>query len=325
MAVRMRLDARALSLLGMAGLLIGLSPGPASAAPATAGGTQTCTGTLASPGTLAGTYGNVVISGTCVADAGPADVTGNLTIAPGGALAAVFGLDDQTGTGNSNLTVHGNLTVGAGASLILGCDSKIITTWGDGDAGLVTHPSNPCFDDPNRNAPTLSTKDLIDGNLTATDPLGVVLHNVTVRGNVTERGGGAGLGCAPAGIFTKYQGFPEYSDYEETTIGGNFAVTGLATCWFGVHRDSVGGNVTDSDNTSGKDSMELDTSVVLGNQSCANDSPAIELGDGNGQPDQVGGNATGECGFNTILANPSPGLDVDVAPTYQPAAVHLHQ
>jgi hypothetical protein len=86
----------------------------------------------------------------------------------------------------------------------------------------------------------------------------------------------------------------------------------------------IGGNVVDSGNVSGKDSMELDTSVVLGSQVCTGDSPAVELGDGNGSPDRVGGNASGQCGFEAILANPSAGTDVDVTPTYQPAAVPLH-
>ena len=324
----MKLSLRMVSLLGTGGLMVGtLAASQGSAAAGTAlaaqGGAQTCTGTVDSPGTLAGTYGNVVISGSCVVDAGPADVTGNLTIAPGGALTAIFGEDDQTGSGNSDLTVQGNLTVGSGGSLLLGCTSVIITTWGPGTTGLVSHPSFPCNDDPNKTAPTLNSHDVIDGNLVANDPLGVVLHNTTVLGNVSQQGGGAGLGCVPVGVFKRYVGFPEYSDYENNHIDGNVNLSGLDTCWFGTHRNTVGGNMTVDDNVAGKDAMEVDTSTILGNLSCQGNSPAVELGDGDGSPDQVGGNATGQCGFGVMLANPSPGTAVDVPPTYQPAAVPL--
>jgi len=48
------------------------------------------------------------------------------------------------------------------------------------------------------------------------------------------------------------------------------------------------------------------------------------LGDSNGQPNQVGGNATGECGFDVILPNPAPDVGVSVPPTFQPASVPLH-
>jgi hypothetical protein len=89
-----------LSLLGSSGLVLatmtaGQGSANASASLAAGGGTQTCTGTITSPGTLAGTYGNVLITGACVVDAGPADITGNLTLAPGSALTGLFGLDDQ--------------------------------------------------------------------------------------------------------------------------------------------------------------------------------------------------------------------------------------
>jgi hypothetical protein len=323
----MRPNMRLYSMLGIGGIVIGAlaaSPGIAAAAAAHPAhfGTQTCTGTVSAPGVLAGVYGNVVVDGDCVADAGPAVVTGNLTIAAGGGLTAIFGLDDKTGSGNSDVTVRGDLIVESGGSLLLGCDSTIITTWGE--TALQSHPSFPCLDDPDQAAPTLSSHDVIDGSLIAADPLGVVLHHTLVRGDVTERKGGAGLGCVPAGIFKQYLHYPEYSDYEDNTIDGNVALIGLDTCWFGTHRNTVHGSMTVDDNVCGKDCMEVDSSIIYGNLSCWNNSPAVELGDGDGTPDQVGGNATGECGFNVLLPNPAPDEGIDVTPTYQPAAVKLH-
>jgi hypothetical protein len=51
----------------------------------------------------------------------------------------------------------------------------------------------------------------------------------------------------------------------------------------------------------------------------------VELGDGDGSPDLVAGHASGQCGFDVILPNPTPGDGIDVPTTYQPAAVKLHR
>ncbi len=312
-------------LVGAGGLLVAalaLSGSAAAAATAQDGGTFTCTGTIDSPGILAGPHTNVVISGACVVNAGPATVNGNLVIAPGGALTAIWALNDQTGTGNSDLTVRGNLTVQNGASLMLGCYSKLITVWGA--THLITVPDFPCADDPNPGAPTLNTHDVVYGNLVADNPLGVVTHQLTVHGNVVQNGGGAGTGCAPVGIFNKYFGLPDYTTYTNVTVGGNLQLSGLSTCWFGIIRNTVQGNVTDTNNLSIPDANEVITNVIFGNLSCSGNSPAMELGDSNGQPNQVGGNATGECGFDVILPNPAPDVGVSVPPTFQPASVPLH-
>ncbi len=329
----MTLNMRTLSCwLGMGGLMLGAvlaSPGLASAATAhrTHPGAQTCTGTVDSPGTLAGTYGNLVIEGACIANAGPVTVNGNLTIANGAALTAIFGQNDQTTSGNSNMTVHGNLTVDNGGSLMLGCYSLITPVWSA--TAIIDVPDFPCADDPNAGAPTLNTHDVVDGNLIANNPLGVVVHNTTIRGNVVEAGGGAGTGCVAVGIFNKYFGLPEYSDYANNTIGGNLVVSGTDTCWFGAFRNTVRGNMIVANNTGGvffgaADSTEVATNTVYGNLVCSGNNPAVQLGDSAGSPNRVAGNAIRECGFNVQLANPGPNSGVQVPPTFQPASVKFH-
>ncbi len=290
--------------------------GPGSASATTAfpagGSAQTCTGTVDSPGTLAGSYGNVVITGACVVDAGPVNVSGNLTIASGGALTAIFGLNDQTGSGNSNITVHGNLVVDSGGSLMLGCYSLVLPLWGV--THLINVPDFPCFDDPNPGAPTLNPQDVIDGNLVANAPLGVVVHNTTIRG-----------------IFNKYLGLPEYTEYGGNPVGGNLSVNGLDTCWDGLFRNVVHGNMTLTNNTGGvffgaADANEFASNTVLGNLACSGNNPANQLGDSDGSPNQVAGNATGECGFDVILPNPGFNSGVLCPPctrTFQPASVKL--
>lgn len=303
------------------------SPGLAAAATAIpADGSQTCTGTVTSPGTLAGTYGNLVITGACVVDAGPVNVTGSLTIASGAALTAIFGLNDQTGSGNSNLTVHGNLTVESDGSLMMGCYSLVVPLW-TGAGRLGNFPDFPCFDDPNPNAPTLNTQDVVDGNLVSDNPLGTVVHGATVRGNLVENGGGAGTGCAAAGIFNQYFGLPEYSDYASNTVDGNLVISGLNTCWLGAFRNTVRGNMQVTSNIGAPDSTEIADNTVYGNLTCSGNNPAVELGDSDGGPNQVAGNATGECGFNVLLPNPGPDSGVPCPPctvVNQPASVKLH-
>lgn len=166
---------------------------------------------------------------------------------------------------------------------------------------------------------------MIDGNVIANDPLGLVMHQDTVRGNLIENGGGAGLGCANVGIFNQYFGLPEYSDFANNTVDGNLRITNLDTCWNGFLRNKVAGNMTVSDNTSTADGTEMGGNVVLGNLVCSGNSPAVQYGDGNQVPNEVGGKAVGECGFGVILPDPSPESGVTLPPIYQPASVPLHK
>jgi hypothetical protein len=57
--------------------VLAVGQGVAAAAPASHGGTFTCTGPLTSPGELSGTYANLVINGACAVQSGPVHVKGN--------------------------------------------------------------------------------------------------------------------------------------------------------------------------------------------------------------------------------------------------------
>ena len=133
---------RRLCVAGLALALGGLGAASASAAPQS----NVCSGSPTSPGVLAGTYAsNVTIEGACEVNAGAALVKGNLTVRPGAALVAAFGLNDTIGSGSSSLTVKGNLIVLNGAAMVLGCDAE----------------SFACVDDPNQESPTLSSADRV--------------------------------------------------------------------------------------------------------------------------------------------------------------------
>lgn len=320
----MRLGRRAAAcVLAASGLAFGIvtaSPGAAVAAPTGYGGTHTCTGTQNSPGELSGVYLNVVIDGWCNVDDGPVLVIGNLAVGQNATLNADFGLD------NSRFTVDGNLLVGKNASVLMGCDSIFVTVWGE--TAPITVPSFPCFDDPDQNAPTLSSHDVIRGNLIANQPLGVVLNNDTVDGNFIETGGGGGLSCTPipTTVFDADVLFPVYSTLADVSVGGNVLVNTLTSCFWGMFRVKVGRSVVNTNMSFGDpDAMEDATNVIRGNFVCLNDSPAVQFGDSDGQPNKVGGLAIGQCAFGVTAPNPAPEAGViGVTPVQQPISVPLY-
>jgi hypothetical protein len=261
---------------------IGLSAGPAAAA---AG--QTCAGTFESPGVLSGKHAaNVTVEGFCAVNAGAALINGNLTVRPGAILVAAFGLNDQAGSGNSSLTVRGNLQVQPGATMLLGCDPQ----------------SFPCLDDPNSEAPSLASQTHIYGNLTEQQPLGVVMHNDIVDGNIGQSGGGGGVTCEPSGIFAAF-GSPVYSDYEDSTIRGNLSITGVTSCWMGVIRLHASGNVSLVNNKlADPDAIEILSNKISGNLACQQNSNVWNSSDTSEnlyprapEPNTVLGTRSGQC------------------------------
>ncbi len=257
---------------------------------------NTCSGTTGSPGVLAGFYaGNVVVTGVCDVDGGAALITGNLTLAPGSALNATFALNDVAGKGKSSLTVFGNVSVGSGAVMAMGCEPNYF----------------PCSDDPNAGTGgTLTSQDHVNGYVEASQALTVIIHATTISGSLTYSGGGGGLSCdvpvsgilAPPALDS-----PPYFDAEDNTVGGNLSITGLQTCWMGALRNHVRGDLVDSNNTMGDpDGDEVLANVVSGGIACFSNSPAVQYGDSDSSPNQVRGAASGECAFNVKQPDPAP-------------------
>lgn len=311
-------------LIGLGALVAGvLAAGQfaataSSARPGASPSAFTCSGTPTAPGTLAGTYSSVTVRGICEVNAGPAKVLHNLVVEPRGALVAVFGLNDHSGKGHSYLAVGGNLVVQRGATLVMGCDHLYDDEFGS------KSPNFACVDDPNQNKPTLSSHETVGGNLIEHSPLGVVVHNSSVQGNVIETGGGGGLTCNPAGVFALFK-VPVYSDYEHMSIGGSLRVTNIHGCWFGAINLDVHGSVTVSGNKmADPDAMEVVTNIIHGNFTCRSNKPAIQFGDSDGKSNRVGGLARGQCGFSVILPNPAPEAGLKVKVKHLHISVHLH-
>jgi hypothetical protein len=262
---------------------------------------------------LTGTYrGGVVVKGVCAAKAGKAHVIGTLTVTKGAALAAAFGAN------HSSLTVIGNVVVDAGGFAILGCKANP-----DG-SGI------PCLDD-HAKVPKLRSHAVVTGNVIASAPIGVLIHNTTIGGKFTDTGGGGGLSCNPprSGIFAAVKS-PVYSDIEDSAIGGNVAISGTKSCWLGLARDKIGGSLTIANNTMGDpDAIEVLASKIAKNLSCTGnghpaasppgaepvwDSTETSFTPGviyprRAEPNTVGGSRTGQCmtATPTTLGGPSSG------------------
>ena len=282
-----------------------------AAAPAGAHGTDTCTGSLndfpAHVGVLSGIHaGNVQISGACVVNAGPTEVKGNLTVLPGSALLAAFGETNfEPGSPASTLTVDGSVSVQNGGTLLLGCFAT----------------SFPCFDDPMSgpdHSPTLNSAAKVGGNLMSTEPLGVIVHDGTVTGNVSENGGGGGLTCDPSGAFAAF-GSPVYSDYEDSSVGGWMSISGLSSCWLGVARVHIGQSLTvTNDQLLDPDAIEILSNTIGGNLSCSGNRMVWDSADLTNDlyprvwlPNSVAGRRMGQCEKAPSFEKPggaSPGL-----------------
>ena len=279
-----------------------LGAGAAGAAQANGHRSSVCTGTFQSPGVLAGKFkGDVVINGVCAVNGGAAVIKGNLILAPGSALNATFALNDVAKTGTSSLTVKGDVKVGRGALLAMGCEPNFST----------------CTDDPNASTGgTLTGQNKVFGNIRAVQALGVLLHASTIKGSVSVIGGGGVESCNPPfpGVFADLQS-PPFTDAEDNSVGGNLIMTGLHSCWLGALRNSVRGNIFVAGNSmADPDAMEILANHVRGSIACFANSPVVNYGDSGSSPNKVKGNAFGECGFNVLQPNPAPSPGVPAGP-----------
>ena len=137
-------------LLAASGVVVGIFGVGATAAQA-APPPYTCSGGNIAPGT----YGSVTVTGTCYVPTGAVSIHGNLTLAPGSLLDAVSPAPPAP-TGSElpgDVYVSGNVIVGQGAALGLGCSPSICTD---------------------------STNDTVGGYIAASQALAVIVHGVTV-------------------------------------------------------------------------------------------------------------------------------------------------
>jgi hypothetical protein len=303
-------------ILGSAALVTGMATagsavvmfGAGAAVAGTGGGggggsPYNCTGGNVPPGT----YRSVTISGVCTMSNGNVVVKGNLTVKPGALLDNGAPGDPTTApTVAAQLYVGGNVWVGKGAVLILGCSPN--SSCGGNSTG--TPPTGPGI-----------SSATIRGSVTAIGAQGVVVHSSSIGGNFTDIGGGGGAAaqsCAaqdpsqptntalepwsldPALDFT-----PVFTDFEDSTIGGSYTIASVSSCWLGSLRNEIRGDATFVGNQMGDpDAMEIGNNLINHDLICFKNNPAPQFGDG-ASSDLVGGRAKGQCSFSVVLPNPA--------------------
>ncbi len=226
-----------------------------------------------------GTYQSLTVAGVCAIPSGTVTVLGSVAILPGASLTAIKA---------SQVTIGGNVSVGTGGILVLGCGPSI----NEGPEALCAN----------------TTSYSIGGNLGASQPLAVILHSDWIGGNVSIQGGGGGTNCDSSAALSAAFGIPvpalpAFSAVENDFIAGNLAVSGMHSCWLGFQRNTIHrsgspdrGNVSLTDNRIFlPDSIEFSRNTVYGNLACSgNSNVTLDVAAGGG-PNTVLGKASGQC------------------------------
>lgn len=251
-------------------------------ATATAAPSATCSGSWQTgPGLLvSGNYQNVTVSGVClVPDGATITIRGGMTLEPGAQLVAFFT--------SQVMSIDGNVTVGEGAVLALGCTPEF------GCDGVQKPPS----------------QDTVHGNIVARDALSIYLNGDTIHGNVSFVGGGWGPDCTDPNAEDPNDPLGHSLAVKDNDIHGTVTLSGWSGCWIGFIRNTVHGvvNITnnyanqDPANEQGADSTEVVANTIWGVLNCSGNTPAAQYGDalvgappGYG-PNEVHGVVTGEC------------------------------
>jgi hypothetical protein len=218
-------------------------------ASAAGGGNYTCSGGTLKPLNPSiippGNYGSITVTGKCLIPGGTVSVRHNVTIGHDAVLVVNFGGSPGMPEDDATLLVGGNVTAGAGSGFILGCA-----------------PSSGC---------TNTTHSVINGNLTAVGADGMILHADTIMGNLSVTGGGRkNYDCAPpsSGLFSAFMS-PVFTSFDDGSIAGNASFSEYRSCWLGIARTTVGGNLTYNRNILGDaDAIEILATTVNGNLAC---------------------------------------------------------
>jgi hypothetical protein len=155
------------------------------------------------------------------------------------------------------VTIRGGLYIRAGATFVLGSEENPVHTG------------------------------TISGGVHARDAASVQIHFTTINGGVDIHGGSGPFG-GPFDI--------TWNAIEDNRINGGATVEGYDGFWFGFIRNHVNGSVNLNNNVlTDPDANEYVTNTIHGNLNCNGNSPAPQVGDSEGLPNQVTGRKTGQC------------------------------
>jgi hypothetical protein len=180
-----------------------------------------------------------------------------LPVLPAGTYNRLVVADGTTCVSEGPLTIRGGLFIEPGATFVLG------------------NEENP------------ASTGTISGGVHATDAATVEIHFATINGGV-EIHGGAGPFGGPFDV--------TFNAIEDNNINGGATVDGYNGFWFGFIRNEVHGSVNLNNNVlEDPDGNEYVSNVIHGSLNCSGNTPAAQVGDSEGSPNEVTGAKTGEC------------------------------
>ena len=198
----------------------------------------------------------VLVGLSASADAAPSTTTCTGALAPGSYHRVVVP-EGAACLSDGPVTIRGGLYIKPGATFVLGSEDN------PGNTGTIS------------------------GGVHATNPASVQIHFTTINGGVEVRGGSGPFG-GPFDI--------TWNAIEDNHINGGATVVGYDGFWFGFIRNHVNGTVNLNNNTlQDPDGNEYVTNTIHGSLKCAGNSPAPQIGDSEGSPNQVTGRKTGQC------------------------------
>jgi len=207
---------------------------------------------------VTGTLGAALLIGLpTAAEAAPKTTTCTDTLAPGTYQKVVVPEGESCITFEGPVTIRGGLSIQPGATFVLGSED------------------NP------------SHTGTISGGVSATNPASVQIHFSTINGGIKVRGGSGPFG-GPFDI--------TWNAIEDNQINGGVTIDGYNGFWFGFIRNHVNGAVNLTNNVlEDPDANEYVTNTIQGSLNCSGNSPAPQIGDSEGSPNQVTGAKTGQC------------------------------
>ena len=204
-----------------------------------------------------GTLGALVLAGL-PAQAQAANRTTICTdvLAPG-TYQTVIVPEDAVCLSDGPVTIRSGLFVESGATFLLGSEENPV------DTGTIS------------------------GGVHATDPMNLQIHFTTINGGITSHGGSGPFG-GPFDV--------TWTTIEDSVVNGSVTIDGYDGFWMGFIRNDVHGSVNLNDNVLvDLDGNEYVTNTIHGSLNCTGDSPAPQIGDSGGEPNDVTGRKTGQC------------------------------
>jgi len=200
--------------------------------------------------------GALLLCVTAVANAAPSTTTCTDFLAPGTYQRVVVPAGAACFS-TGPVTIRNGLFVEAGATFVLGDEEH------PGDNGTIS------------------------AGVHATNAANVQLHFVTINGGVDIHGGAGPFG-PPFDV--------TWNTIEDSQINGGVTIEGYNGFWMGFIRNNVNGSVNLNDNVLvDPDGNEYVTNTIHGSLNCQGNSPAPQVGDSEGAPNQVTGAKTGQC------------------------------